>query len=132
MKYSVYHHDDSQEVKDVLPSLKPSVEKLMKSGIVYQLTCPRCSACYVAQSGCHMQTRLKEHVQPSAKVIVLFYWTEIFDHFFKFVRNSKSIFRKNNILALISEIFISVWFLDFQIWIDKHARGLKILWSSWP
>ena len=34
-----------RKLKTVLPSLKPSVEKLMKSGVVHQLTCPRCSAC---------------------------------------------------------------------------------------
>jgi len=52
-----------RKLKTVLPSLKPSVEKLMKSGVVYQLTCPRCSACYVGQTGRHMQTRFKEHLQ---------------------------------------------------------------------
>ena len=35
----------------------------MKSRIVYELTCPRCSACYVGQTGRHIQTRLKEHLQ---------------------------------------------------------------------
>ena len=34
----------------------------MKSGVVYNLTCPRCSACYVGQTSRHMQTRLKEHI----------------------------------------------------------------------
>ena len=52
-----------RKLKTVLPSLKPSVDKLMKSGVVYQLTCPRCSASYVGQTGRHMQTRLKEHLQ---------------------------------------------------------------------
>ena len=52
-----------RKLKTVLPSLKPSVEKLLKSGVVYELTCPRCSACYVGQTGRHLQTRLKEHIQ---------------------------------------------------------------------
>ena len=52
-----------RKLKTVLPSLKPSVEKLMKSGVVYQLTCLQCSACYFGQTGRHMQTRLKEHLQ---------------------------------------------------------------------
>ena len=52
-----------RKLKTVLPSLKPPVEKLMKSGVVYQLKCPRCSASYVGQTGRHLQTRLKEHLQ---------------------------------------------------------------------
>ena len=54
-----------RKLKTVLPSLKPSVEKLMKSGVIYQLTCPRCSACYVGQTSRHMITRFKEHTQRS-------------------------------------------------------------------
>ena len=34
----------------------------MKSGVVYNLTCPGCSACYVGQTDRHMTTRLYEHV----------------------------------------------------------------------
>ena len=52
-----------RKLKSVLPSLKPPVEKMMKSGIVYHLTCPRCSACYVGETCRHLQTRLKEHHQ---------------------------------------------------------------------
>ena len=51
-----------RKLKTVLPSLKPSVEKLMKSGVVYNITCPGCSACYVGQTDRHMTTRLYEHV----------------------------------------------------------------------
>lgn len=52
-----------RKLKSVLPSLKPPVEKLMKSGIVYHLTCPRCSASYVGETCRHLQTRLREHHQ---------------------------------------------------------------------
>ena len=52
-----------RKLKTVLPSLKPPVEKMLKSGVVYQLTCPRCLACYVGETCRHMQTRLKEHHQ---------------------------------------------------------------------
>ena len=52
-----------RKLKTILPSLKPPVEKLMKSGVVYNLTCPRCSACYVGQTSRHLQTRFKEHLQ---------------------------------------------------------------------
>ena len=51
-----------RKLKTVLPSLKPSVEKLMKSGVVYNITCPGCSACYVGQTDDSMTTRLYEHV----------------------------------------------------------------------
>ena len=51
-----------RKLKTILPSLKPSVEKLMKSGVGYNLTCPRCAACYVGQTDRHMQTRLYEHI----------------------------------------------------------------------
>ena len=36
-----------RKLKTVLPSLKPPVEKMLKSGLVYRLMSPRCSACYV-------------------------------------------------------------------------------------
>ena len=51
-----------RKLKTVLPSLKPSVEKLMKSGVVYNITCPGCSACYVGQTDRHLMTRLYEHI----------------------------------------------------------------------
>ena len=62
-KYAMCHCYDTKKTEDNTSSLKPPVEKLMKSGVVYQLTCPRCSACYVGQTGRHIQTRLKEHLQ---------------------------------------------------------------------
>ena len=52
-----------RKLKTTLPSLKPPIEKGLKSGIVYELQCPRCSASYVGQTGRHLQTRLKEHIQ---------------------------------------------------------------------
>ena len=51
-----------RKLKTALPSLKPPIEKVLKSGIVYELQCPRCTACYVGQTGRHLQTRLKEHL----------------------------------------------------------------------
>ena len=52
-----------RKLKTVLPSLKPPVEKMLRSGVVYKLTCPRCSACYVGQSSRHMQARFREHTK---------------------------------------------------------------------
>ena len=39
-----------RKLKAVLPSLKPPVEKMLKSGPVYRLTCLRCSACYIGET----------------------------------------------------------------------------------
>ena len=47
-----------------LPSLKPAVEKCFKSRLVYKISCPRCSSCYVGQTSRHVITRLKEHKRP--------------------------------------------------------------------
>ena len=50
-----------RKLKTVMPSLKPPVEKALRSGVVYQIKCPRCQACYVGQTGRHLTTRFKEH-----------------------------------------------------------------------
>ena len=52
-----------RKLKTVLPSLKASVEKMLKSAVVYKITCPRCNACYVGQTDRHLQTRFNEHKQ---------------------------------------------------------------------
>ena len=50
-----------RKLKTVMPPLKPSVEKELKSGLVYKIECPRCQACYVGQTARHLQTRMSEH-----------------------------------------------------------------------
>ena len=50
-----------RKLKTVMPSLKPPVEKDLRSGVVYQITCSRCQACYVGQTGRHLITRFREH-----------------------------------------------------------------------
>jgi len=57
-----------RKLKTVLPSLKPPVEKVLRSGVVYKIECAVCSAAYVGQTGRHLQTRFKEHMMPSAPV----------------------------------------------------------------
>ena len=57
-----------RKLKTVLPSLKPSIEKSFKSGIVYQITCPRCKSRYVGQSVRHLLTRINEHSRKSTPV----------------------------------------------------------------
>ena len=36
-----------RKLRTVLPSLKPPVENVMRSRVIYQIECPRCQACYV-------------------------------------------------------------------------------------
>ena len=50
-----------QKLKNVLPSLKPPVDKMFKSRVVYQIKCPSCTASYVGQTTRHLTTRLGEH-----------------------------------------------------------------------
>ena len=50
-----------RKLKTVMPSLKPPVEKVLRSGVIYKIECPRCQACYVGQTGRHLITRFKEH-----------------------------------------------------------------------
>ena len=52
-----------RKLKTVMPSLRPPVEKMFRSGLVYQLTCPGCDARYVGETCRHMLTRFKEHTQ---------------------------------------------------------------------
>ena len=55
-----------RKVKSVMPSLKPQVDKSLRSGVVYQIICSRCQSCYVGQTGRHLITRFKEHMGKSA------------------------------------------------------------------
>ena len=57
-----------RKLKTVLPSLKPAVEKMIRSGVVYELCCSRCTACYVGQTCRHMQSRFKEHLSRAGPV----------------------------------------------------------------
>ena len=52
-----------RKLRTTMPSLKPPMEKMIRSGIVYKITCPRCTACYVGQSNRHLQTRIREHTK---------------------------------------------------------------------
>ena len=57
-----------RKLKTVTPSLKPPVEKKLKSRVVYKITCPRCDACYVGQTSRHLKTRFSEHKNNSGPV----------------------------------------------------------------
>ena len=57
-----------RKLKTTLPSLKPSVEKHLRSGAVYQISCPVCQDCYIGQTVRRILTRFKEHCAPSQPV----------------------------------------------------------------
>ena len=57
-----------RKLKTVLPSLKPPVEKALRSGVIYKIQCAVCEAAYVGQTGRHVKTRFQEHLLPSAPV----------------------------------------------------------------
>ena len=56
------------KLKTTMPSLKPAVEKHLRSGVVYKIECASCQAAYVGQTSRHLLTRLKEHQKPSSAV----------------------------------------------------------------
>ena len=57
-----------RKMKTVLPSLKTKTENALKSGVVYQITCPQCKLCYVGQTSRHLLTRFKEHMRKATPV----------------------------------------------------------------
>ena len=57
-----------KKLKTTMPSLKPPVEKMIRSGVIYQISCPRCTACYVGQTSRHLQTPVREHTKNQGPV----------------------------------------------------------------
>ena len=57
-----------QKLRSVLPSLKCSVPTHLKSHVIYEITCPGCSAQYVGQTQRHLKTRCKEHANVTTPV----------------------------------------------------------------
>ena len=57
------------KTKACLHSLKQSIDKSLKSGMVNKLSCPRCPWCYIGQTSRHLTTRMKEHNGKSKPVI---------------------------------------------------------------
>ena len=57
-----------RKVKTLLPSLKPPITKALKSGVIYQICCPRCNSCYVGETTRHFIARFKEHLRASSPV----------------------------------------------------------------
>ena len=46
-----------RKLKTTLPSLKPPVKKELRSRVIYKITCPGCTSCYVGQTRRHLVTR---------------------------------------------------------------------------
>ena len=59
-----------KKLKSVVPSLKSSIDKSLKSGIVYKISCLRCSLCYVGQTRRHLASRIGEHGSAKAPVSI--------------------------------------------------------------
>eukprot|EP00111_Clytia_hemisphaerica_P015622 TCONS_00046106-protein len=58
----------TRKLRSCLLPLKPTIEKEMRSFVVYQICCPRCNASYVGQTMRHLLSRFKEHRYVSSPV----------------------------------------------------------------
>ena len=52
----------TRKAKTIMPSLKPTVPKMLWSGVVYKIQCPGCPSSYVGQTVRHLQHRFREHL----------------------------------------------------------------------
>ena len=50
-----------RKMKTVMSSLKPPVPTILRSRVVYKITCPGCESSYVGQTVRHLKARLAEH-----------------------------------------------------------------------
>ena len=57
-----------RKLKTVLPSLKEPVERNLRNGIVYKITCSHCEVCYVGKTRRHLQVRVQEHLRKKGQV----------------------------------------------------------------
>ena len=57
-----------RKLKTVLPSLKPAVDKPVRSHTVYKISCPRCNSCYIGATTRCLLVRFREHLKPSQPV----------------------------------------------------------------
>ena len=46
-----------RKLKTILPSLKSSTKEILRSRVVYKLTCPGCNTCYVGQTTRHLSSQ---------------------------------------------------------------------------
>ena len=50
-----------RKLRSTLPSLKCGVPSMIKSRVIYQITCPQCQLCYVGRTRRHLCIRFGEH-----------------------------------------------------------------------
>ena len=50
------------KTKMVLPSLKPKIDRVISSNVVYKYSCPHCKMSYVGYTCRHLKTRISEHL----------------------------------------------------------------------
>ena len=70
----------TRKIKYCLPSLKPTVPKMLMSKVVYKITCPGCESSYVGQTIRHVQRRLSEHLGNNGTMKVHFDACNVKDH----------------------------------------------------
>ena len=58
----------TKKIKSVLPPLKPTVPKMLRSAVVYKIDCPGCDSGYVGFTSRHLQQRVREHIGKSGVV----------------------------------------------------------------
>ena len=52
---------DTKETQDSPTVVETPIEKMIKSGVIYEIQCPRCKSSYVGQTSRHLKTRFAEH-----------------------------------------------------------------------
>ena len=57
-----------RKLKTILPSLKASIEKKLRSDLVYKIDCTHCQACYIGQTNQYLVDRFHQHPKPSQHV----------------------------------------------------------------
>ena len=114
-----------RKLKTTMPSLKPQVEKELRSGTVYRIQCPSCQACYVGQTSRHILTRYKEHTRPSAPLRQHFDTCAVsmsFDH----MEVLKSSARGETHLLTMEALYIEEMKPAMNTRDEYHSRALTI------
>ena len=57
-----------RKLRTVMPTLKATIDKPLRSHVVYKISCPRCQSCYIGQTTQYLLHRFKQHLSPSQPV----------------------------------------------------------------
>ena len=97
----------------MMPSLKPPIEKMIRSGVVYKIICPRCNACYVGQTGRHLQARFREHIKNTGPIK-------------KHLSNCNIVIDENNIEVVASSARGEGYLMTLEaLWIREANSGMN-------